>query len=113
MLDCWAARAELVRAVVATFGVLPADVELADAVFEQVPSECCGDSWRLLGLAGLALWPWPDRRLQSERDTQDKPERKRGRSVNGRAGGPTGEAHWRDYVQGDPVLLQLVQTYGR
>ena len=54
----------------------PTDAGATDAVFAQAPPVWSVDGWRLLGLAGLALWPWPRGRPRSERDTPDKPVRK-------------------------------------
>jgi hypothetical protein len=72
----WAERAEAVGAVVARFRAAPSDEKATDEVFLQAPSVSTGEGWRLLGLAGLALYPWPQGHLQPEREGRDKPMRK-------------------------------------
>jgi hypothetical protein len=59
--------------------------EMSDTVLVQTPSSWSEERWRLLGLAGLALWPWPSCGFQSDGETQRTPERSRGRLGNGRA----------------------------
>jgi hypothetical protein len=77
-------------------GSPPADV--SDAVLVQTPSSWSEERWRLLGLAGLALWPWPGYRSESDSEAQRKPEWSRGRPVNGRAGGGTEGVSPRRFV---------------
>jgi hypothetical protein len=63
----WAERAEVVEAVVARFrSAPPSDAEAADAVFAQAPPSLSVEGWRLLGLAGLALYPRPHGRPSPE-----------------------------------------------
>jgi hypothetical protein len=67
----WARGAEVVSAVSAGLrAVAPADAEAADAVFVQAPSSWSVEGWRLLGLAGLALYPWPHGRSSHEGDNR-------------------------------------------
>jgi hypothetical protein len=62
-----------VGAVIARLRVAaPADVESADAVFVQAPPVSTGEGWRLLGLAGLELWPRTHRRSLPEGDIRMK-----------------------------------------
>ena len=73
----WSGGAEVVRAVAAGLGpVTPTDLGAADAVFAQAPPSLSVEGWRLLGLAGLALYPWPLGRPRSRRDDKDKRVRK-------------------------------------
>ena len=53
----------------------------------QPPSSWGEERWRLLGLAGLALWSWPGCGSRSEGEAQPEPERTRSRPVNGKAEG--------------------------
>jgi hypothetical protein len=39
--------------------VTPTDAVAADAVFAQAPPAVSVEGWRVLGVAGLALYPWP------------------------------------------------------
>jgi hypothetical protein len=55
--------------------------EVSDAVLVQSPSSWSEERWRLLGLAGLALWPWPSCGFQSDGETQRKEDRSSGRRV--------------------------------
>jgi hypothetical protein len=59
--------------------------EVSDAVLVQTPSSWSEERWRLLGLAGLALWPWPSCGSQSDGEAQRHQERPRGRLGKGRA----------------------------
>jgi hypothetical protein len=54
----------------------PTDAGATDAVFAQAPPVWSVDGWRLLGLAGLSLYPWPQGHPQPEREGRDKPVRK-------------------------------------
>jgi hypothetical protein len=71
----WAERAEVVEAVVARFRAAPPTDAATDAAF-VLGSSWSGQGWRLLGLAGLALYPWPQGHPQPEREGRDKPMRK-------------------------------------
>jgi hypothetical protein len=72
----WAESAEVVGAVVARFrAAAPSDEKATDAAFVLGSSWSVQD-WRLLGLAGLALYPWPQGHPQPEREGRDKPVRK-------------------------------------
>jgi hypothetical protein len=63
----WAQGAEVVRTVAAGLGpVTPTDLGAADAVFALAPPSWSVEGWRLLGLAGLALYPWPHGRSSPE-----------------------------------------------
>jgi hypothetical protein len=63
----WSGGAEVVRAVAAGLGpVTPTDLGAADAVFAQAPPVWSVEGWRLLGLAGLALYPRPHGRFSPE-----------------------------------------------
>jgi hypothetical protein len=84
-----AGLAEFVEAMAADLEAGPPSAEVSDAVLVQTPSSWSEESWRQLGLAGLALWSWPSCGLQSDGETQGKPEWPRRRPVNGRAGGRT------------------------
>jgi hypothetical protein len=67
---------------VETAGTVGADLGAAvpsdaatDAMF-VLGASLSGEGWRLLGLAGLALYPWPWGHPQPEREGRDKPVRK-------------------------------------
>ena len=73
----WADGAEVVSAIAASLKeVTSTDAKVSDTVFAQVPPSWSVEGWRLLGLAGLALWSWPHGLPRSERDTPDKPVKK-------------------------------------
>ena len=67
---------DVVGTVVTDLGATAPTEEATDAAFMLAPSAGSAEDWRLLALTGLALWPWPHRRPQSEREEQDKPVRK-------------------------------------
>jgi hypothetical protein len=78
---------EVVEALAADLGAAATPPQVPDAVPVQTPSPWGEESWRLLGLAGLALWPWPLCGCQSESEAQLDPETERERPANGRTGG--------------------------
>jgi hypothetical protein len=80
-----AGLAEVVEAMTADLGADSTSAEVSDAVLVQTPSSWDEASWRLFGLAGLALWSWSGRR--SEGKAQPEPERLRSRPVNGKVEG--------------------------
>jgi hypothetical protein len=68
----------VVRAVGAGLGLAaPTAAEAADAVFALPPSGWDGGHYRLLALAGLALWPRADGRPDPERRRPGSQESKR------------------------------------
>ena len=73
----WAWGVEVASAIAASLKeVISTDAKVSDTVFAQVPPSWSVEGWRLLGLAGLALWSWPHGLPRSERDTPDKPVKK-------------------------------------
>jgi hypothetical protein len=69
---------EVMEEVVAGPGVEANNPETTDAVFVLGPSEWTGQHWRLLGLAGLALWQadsFPDTRRQVKHKAERKTDR--------------------------------------
>jgi hypothetical protein len=85
--------AEVVEAMAADLGAGATPAEVSDAVLVQTPSSWAEASLRLLGLAGLVLWPWPGCGCQSESQVQPDPERPGDRLANGRAeNGKTGRS---------------------
>jgi hypothetical protein len=76
-----AGLADVVAAMAADREAGSPPAEVSDAVLVQAPSSWDGEGWRLLGLAGLALWPGPGNGFQSDGETQRKQERSRERRV--------------------------------
>jgi len=71
----WTRGAEMAGTVGADLGaVVPSDAA-TDTMF-VLGASLSGEGWRLLGLAGLALYPWPQGHPQPEREGRDKPVRK-------------------------------------
>jgi hypothetical protein len=79
--------AEVVEAMAADLRAGSTPAEVSDAVLVQTPLAWGEERWRLLGLAGLALWPWPGCGSRSDCDGQPEPERPSSRPINGRTGG--------------------------
>jgi hypothetical protein len=94
-----AGLAEVVAAMAADLQAGSPSAEVSDAVLVQTPSSWDGERWRLLGLVGLALWPWPGYRSESDGEMQRKAERPKSRPANGRAGGGTEGASPRRCVR--------------
>jgi hypothetical protein len=82
-----AGLAEVVEATAADLGAGAMPEEVSDAVLVQTRSAWGEESWRLLGVVGLVLWPWPACGCQCENQAQTDPERERERLANGKAGG--------------------------
>jgi hypothetical protein len=82
-----AGLAEVVQTMAADLGADSTPAEVSDAVMLETPSAWNAESWRLLGLAGLALWSWLGCGSRSEGEAQPDPERPRSRLVNGKAEG--------------------------
>jgi hypothetical protein len=59
-----AASAEVVEAMAEDLGAGSTPAEVSDAVLVQPPSSWDEASWRLLGLAGLALWSWQEKPVE-------------------------------------------------
>jgi hypothetical protein len=84
---------EVMAAMAADLGADSTHAEVYDAVMLETPAPWDEESWRLLGLAGLALWPGPGCGCQSESQVQPDPERPGVRLANGRAeNGKTGRS---------------------
>jgi hypothetical protein len=92
-----AGLAEVVAAMAADLQAGSPSAEVSDAVLVQTPSSWSEERGRLLGLAGLALWPGCG--FQSDGETQRKAERPKRRPANGRAGGGTEGASPRRCVR--------------
>jgi hypothetical protein len=90
-----AGLAEIVNAMAADLGADSTPAEMSDAVMVQAPSSWGEERWRLLGLAGLALWSWPGYGSRSEGEAQRKPERRKGRPAKSTSGGGTDGASTR------------------
>jgi hypothetical protein len=87
--------AEIVEAMADDLGADSTPAEVCDAVLVQPPSSWGEERWRLLGLAGLALWSRPGRGFGSEEEAQPEPERERKRQADGRTKGGTEGASQR------------------
>jgi hypothetical protein len=61
----WIDLAEVVKAMVADLAAGPIQV-VSSAMRESALSSWDGERWYLLGLAGLALWPWPGHHSKSD-----------------------------------------------
>jgi hypothetical protein len=90
-----AGLAEVVEAMAADLGAGSTHPEVSDAVLLQPPSSWGEERWRLLGLVGLELWPWPACGCQPESEAQLDPEREREWPGNGKTGGRTEGAFQR------------------
>src|SRR6516162_9103120 len=55
----WAEVSEVMSAIAAGLRPVAPTEAAADAVFAQAPPAVSVEGWRLLGVAGLALYPWP------------------------------------------------------
>ena len=55
----WAEVSEVMSAIAAGLRPVAPTEAAADAVFAQAPPAWSVEGWRLLGVAGLALYPWP------------------------------------------------------
>jgi hypothetical protein len=77
---------EVVEAMAADLKAGSTPAEVSDAVLVQTPLAWGEERWRLLGLAGLALWPWLGCGSQPAGETEAEAERPRRQPANGRAG---------------------------
>jgi hypothetical protein len=81
-----AGLAEVVAAMAADLGSTP-PAEVSDAALLQPPSSWGEERWRLLGLAGLALWSWPGSGSSSEGEEEPRQEKQKERPSGGRTAG--------------------------